>query len=81
MTHTHYARVNMQTGAVELCKFNSAEGAFLGWGDIPNQRFAGFPTNPALLIVNRWNYLSTLQLSVKPSWFYYLPTVEGASTT
>lgn len=72
MRHTHYTRITISTGLVERLPFVEDDGHRFNAG-----RLDGYTENMALLIVNRWNYLASMQ-SVHPRFLYYLNSAEGA---
>jgi hypothetical protein len=75
MRHTHYSRVNTQTGAVEQLPFSDVDGRTFGEPILDT----GYSTRTALLIVNRWNYINTLQPNPHAQYFYYVHSVDGAA--
>jgi hypothetical protein len=76
VTHTHCTRVNTNDGSRSLVEFGEIDGRdFAQKFEWKNNK--GFHTQTALLIVNRWNYISQLQRTF-PDFLYYLHTADGA---
>lgn len=78
MNHTHAVRITIATGERVDVNFGEIDGIYF---DKPGHKLAdgnlvAFDAETALLIVNRWNYVGTLQSRIE--WVYYLPTVDGA---
>lgn len=71
MRHTRYTRITVSTGKVETLRFVEDDGHRFNAGSLD-----GYTENVALLIINRWNYLASMQ-SVHPRFLYYLNSVEG----
>lgn len=70
--HKQYTRISIRTGLVEKLPFIEEDGQRFNAGSLD-----GYPTEVALLIVNRWNYLATFHST--PSFLYYLHNAEGAA--
>lgn len=75
MRHTHYTRVNTRTGEIMVAPFGPEDGARFKAAFVDY----GYTTGAALLIVNRWNFVATIQPNPNTEWFFYLHTVEGAA--
>ena len=76
MIHKYAIRKIVKTGEESRVEFGEIDGNSLGIGA---QWQDGYPTDIALHIVNKWNYVATLQNRVE--FIYYLPAVESASET
>jgi hypothetical protein len=72
MTHTHVTRIDLRDGSKSYVELGEIDGTHFdaAWRN-------GFSTEVALLIVNRWNYIATLQSRIE--FHYYLHTAEGAA--
>jgi hypothetical protein len=73
MQHCVYNRISVTSGVIETLPFAEVDG--LRFKAI--LRKGGYDGETALLIVNRWNYISARQPQAI-RYFYTVPTVEGA---
>lgn len=73
MQHTHYNRIAVASGVIETLPFAEVDGKRFQ----STLRKGGYDGETALLIVNRWNYISARQPGTI-KYFYTVPTVEGA---
>lgn len=79
MNHTHAVRVDTTTGERQDVNFGEIDGLFFRTAGhtFADGKLTGFDIETALLIVNRWNYISQLRATF-PQHIYYLPTADGA---
>ena len=74
MIHKYCIRTIVKTGESSQVEFGEIDGvASIERGEFEQQ--GGFTEHTALLVVNKWNYVATLQSRVEFS--YYLPAVEN----
>jgi hypothetical protein len=75
MQHCVYNRISVTSGVIETLPFAEVDG--LRFKAI--LRKGGYDGETALLIVNRWNYISARVAGAQTiRYFYTVPTVEGA---
>jgi hypothetical protein len=74
MIHKYAIRTIVKTGETSKVEFGEVDGAGVGRrGEFEHE--GGFTEHTALLVVNKWNYVATLQSRVE--YAYYLPAVES----
>jgi hypothetical protein len=69
-----YSRIRLSDGEVVTLRFAEIDG-----GRFKEQFRCGYSPETALLIVNRWNYISAMVNAGAPQYFYWVPSVEGAA--
>ena len=73
LKHKSATCIDLKTNQYRKVEFGDIDGKM--FGAVMDEE--GYKTETALLIVNRWNYIATLQPRA-PEYFYYLHTVGGA---
>jgi len=78
MIHKYCIRTIIKTGETSKVEFGEIDGAGVDRrGEF--ERDGGLTEHTALLVVNKWNYVATLQSRVE--YAYYLPAVETPTMT